>query len=59
MAKFVSAKELAVYLGVHVKTVLKWARSGILPVVRITKRCLRFDLEACARIVGARTTGPT
>ena len=52
----VSAKELASYLGVHVKTVLKWARAGAIPVIRLSKRCLRFDLEVCERIVKGLTT---
>jgi excisionase family DNA binding protein len=55
----VSAKELAVYLAVHVKTVLKWARAGIIPVIRLSKRCVRFDLEQCVRIIRGLTSGPT
>jgi excisionase family DNA binding protein len=56
MAKLATAKELADYLGVHVKTVLKWARAGAIPVIRLSKRCLRFDLQACERIVKGLTT---
>lgn len=57
MGKHVSAKELASYLSLHVKTVLKMARAGILPAVRLSKRCVRFDLEECARIIRGRTSG--
>jgi len=55
----VSAKELANYLGLHVKTVLKMARAGILPAVRLSKRCVRFNLDECARIIRRRTSGPS
>lgn len=55
MAKLVCAKELAEYLGVHVKTVLKWARAGTIPVIRLSKRCLRFDLVVCEQIVRGLT----
>jgi excisionase family DNA binding protein len=58
MGKHVSAKELASYLSLHVKTVLKMARAGVLPAVRLSKRCVRFDLEECARIIRGRTSGP-
>jgi excisionase family DNA binding protein len=59
MAKLVSAKELADYVGVHVKTLLKWVRAGVLPVIRLSKRCLRFDLEVCVKIIKRMTEGPT
>jgi len=59
MGKHVSAKELANYLGLHVKTVLKMARAGILPAVRLSKRCVRFNLDECARIIRRRTSGPS
>lgn len=58
MPKLVSAKELAAYLSLHVKTVLKMARVGTLPAVRLSKRCVRFDLEQCIIIIRGRTTGP-
>jgi excisionase family DNA binding protein len=58
MAKLVSAKELADQLGVHVKTVLKWARAGILPAVRFSKRCVRFNPSECEKIVKGLTSSP-
>jgi hypothetical protein len=54
-AKLVSAKELAVRYSVAPKTVRKWARCSVLPVVRLTARCLRFDVEKCDEILGRRT----
>ncbi len=47
MATLIAAKELAVRLALDEKTVLKYARCGILPCVRFTKRCVRFPLEEC------------
>jgi len=57
MAKHVSAKELADYLAVHVKTVLKWSRAGAIPRIVWSKRCIRFDLVVCERIIKGRTSG--
>ena len=51
MKKFVSTKELAAIVGVHTKTLLKYVRAGILPVTRLSQRCMRFDLELCLSIL--------
>jgi DNA-binding transcriptional regulator YhcF (GntR family) len=51
-----SAKELAVVLHVHPKTVQKYAQNRIIPVIKITKRCVRFDLEKCLEALNRRTT---
>jgi excisionase family DNA binding protein len=42
----VKVQEVAEILGVKPMTVLKWVSQGRLPVVKISPRCLRFDLEA-------------
>jgi excisionase family DNA binding protein len=57
MGKHVSAKELADYLAVHKKTVLKWSRAGAIPRIVWSKRCVRFDLEDCTRVIRGRTSG--
>ena len=54
--KFVSAKELAVVYGVHPKTVHEWVDAHIIPAIKITKRCVRFDLEKCQEALNRRTT---
>ena len=56
MVKRVSAKELAERLSLDEKTVLKYSRCGILPRTQFTKRCVRFDLEECERIIRGLTT---
>jgi hypothetical protein len=53
--KLISAKELAVRYSVAPKTVRKWARCSVLPVVKLTARCLRFDVEKCDEILARRT----
>jgi hypothetical protein len=53
--KLISAKELAVRYSVAPKTVRKWARCSVLPVVKLTARCLRFDVEKCDDILARRT----
>jgi predicted site-specific integrase-resolvase len=58
MGKHVSAKELADHLAVDDKTVLKWSRAGTIPRIVWSKRCIRFDLEACEKIIKGRTIGP-
>ena len=44
--KLLKVQEVAEILGVQPMTVLKWVSQGRLPVVKISPRCLRFDLEA-------------
>jgi len=57
MAKLVSAKELADYLAINVKTLLKWVRnSADFPVIRLSKRCLRFDPLAVEKWMKGRST---
>ncbi len=58
MPKLVSTKELAAILRVHVKTVLKWTRAGKFPVMRLSRRCLRYDWEVCLRIYTELGGGP-
>ena len=44
-----SSREAAVYLGVHIKTIQRWAESGRLPAWRLGNQYLRFrrgDVEA-------------
>ncbi len=53
--KLISAKELAARYSVSAKTIRKWARCQLLPVTRLGKRCLRFDVEKCDELVRRRT----
>jgi len=52
----VSTKEIAVRYSAHPKTVLKWVRAKVLPVVRINKRCIRFNVEVCDKVMNHRTS---
>jgi predicted site-specific integrase-resolvase len=53
---YVSAKELGQVYGVHYKTIHDWADAGIIPAIKITKRCVRFDLQKCREALERRTT---
>lgn len=46
-ATLVTKKFLAARYSVHRKTIEEWVSCGILPVIRVNARCLRFDLEEC------------
>ena len=57
IAKLISAKELATRYSVAPKTIRKWARTSLLPVVRLNCRCIRFDVDKCDAIIDRRTRG--
>jgi excisionase family DNA binding protein len=44
ISKLVNAKDLEGILGIHHKTILRFARLGVLPTVRFG-RLVRFNLE--------------
>lgn len=54
IAKLVTKKEIAARYSIHPKTVEKWADAGIIPVVKINRRCVRFDLDKCDRAMERR-----
>jgi excisionase family DNA binding protein len=54
--KLVSTKQLAEKYGVHPRTVQKWVNARIIPAIKITKRCMRFDEQECADALGRLTT---
>jgi excisionase family DNA binding protein len=39
-----TTRELADHLQVTTMTIANWMKAGKIPVIRITKRCHRFDL---------------
>lgn len=45
-SKFLSTAEVAKLIGVSSQVVLKWARLGKIPVLRLGKRVLRFEAAA-------------
>jgi predicted site-specific integrase-resolvase len=56
IAKLITKKESASRYSVHPKTVEKWADAGILPVVKINCRCVRFDMDKCDKAMERRTS---
>lgn len=60
MQELLTAGELAVRLKVRPETVRAWARSGRIPVIRFSRKVLRFDIEAVERTIterGSRSKG--
>jgi predicted site-specific integrase-resolvase len=55
ISQLISAKELAARYSVSAKTVRKWARTSLLPVVRLNCRCIRFDIETCDEVILKRS----
>ena len=45
MDRWMTAEELARDLGVSPGTVMGWAKSGRIPVIRASRRIYRFDLD--------------
>lgn len=45
-----TAQELGERLGVSRETILKWTRRGRIPALRITRKVIRYHLEA---VIGA------
>ena len=45
MVEMMTADEVAEKLRVRPGTVRGWAREGLIPVIRLTSKVVRFDLE--------------
>jgi excisionase family DNA binding protein len=55
--RLLTAREVAELLGVSVETVLRWARRGELPAIRLPGGALRFRVdELDAWLAGRATT---
>ena len=52
--ELLTAEELAVRLKVGPETVKAWARSGQIPVIRFSRKVLRFDIEAVRCAIAER-----
>jgi len=50
----VDAATLAARYGIASKTVRKWGSDGILPFIKISRRCLRYPVADCDKIIMAR-----
>ena len=50
----VDAETLAARYGVAKKTIRKFGQEGTFPYVKLGRRCVRYPLEACDRIIAAR-----
>jgi predicted site-specific integrase-resolvase len=50
----VDADTLAARYGIAAKTVRKWGQDGTFPYVKISRRCVRYPISDCDRIIAAR-----
>ena len=50
----VDAETLAARYGLAIKTVRKWGAEGFFPVVKLSRRAVRYPLDACDRIIESR-----
>ncbi|MDR7434027.1 MAG: helix-turn-helix domain-containing protein [Armatimonadota bacterium] len=44
--RLLNSYELAAFLGVHPQTIYRLCRTGVIPHIRISGRCIRFDPRA-------------
>ncbi len=49
-------RECADYLKVSVYAVMTWAQHGVIPCIRLSRRCVRFDKAQVAAWLAARNT---
>jgi hypothetical protein len=45
--RLVTSDDLAKRYNVSRRTIQVWVQRGLLPVIAISKRCLRFDIRKC------------
>jgi excisionase family DNA binding protein len=58
LENLVSIKEVSKATGIAVGTLYHWVSEGKIPVVRLSKRCIRFRLADLALWVDAHSTAP-
>ncbi len=46
MRKLLNAQQLADYLGIETTTLYKWNCEGSIPCVKISKKTVRYDIDA-------------
>jgi len=46
-ARFADTVTLARHFSVSVRQIQKWTSAGILPVHKISRRCVRYDVAKC------------
>lgn len=55
--RLISAKEVSERLGVNLFTCYAWARSGILPHLKLGSKIIRFDAEAIEKFITEKAQG--
>ncbi len=47
VARLITPRQVAARYQVSDRTISRWVSGGMLPVVRLSQRCLRFDPAKC------------
>jgi hypothetical protein len=57
MNKMMTVAQLAKRLGVKPNTLRGWARTGVVPCIRLSTGCIRFDVQEIEQVLDARRSG--
>lgn len=52
--RLLTAEEAATYLGIKLNTIQKWTCRHRLPVVRLSRRAVRYDIRDLDRLIESR-----
>jgi excisionase family DNA binding protein len=58
MEKLLSIEDIVTIVGVKKSTIYQWTHKGIIPVVRISSRCLKFSEGAISRWLAEKSFVP-
>jgi len=58
LSRWLTAEDVAAYLGVSIRTVRSWTAAGIIPHVRLPGRLVRFDRNAVDAWVASHAVAP-
>lgn len=53
--RWVDAATAGRFAGVTGKTIRRWADEGCISQAKLSRRCVRFDLESLSRFIESRT----
>ena len=54
-AELITSSELAARLKLTAETVREWSRTGKIPRIAITKKCVRYDYDAVVHALAERS----
>jgi len=57
-SRWLTAEDVADYLGVSIRTVRSWTAAGVIPHIRLPGRLVRFDRSAVDAWVASHAVAP-